>query len=114
MEFKLVIVIVDTERTDAVLQSALSTGATGATILSKARGLGITKNLTFWGLELFSTRDVVLVLVEARRAEHVLEAVLKTGNLDETLGTGIAVQISVDKAVGVTEHIKLLQERFPE
>jgi nitrogen regulatory protein PII len=112
MNFKLILVIVENERTDAVLQAALTVGATGATILSTARGVGLSKALTFLGLELFSSRTIVLV--EERRADQVLESVLTAGKLDETLGTGIALQISVDKAVGLSEHIKILQEKFPD
>jgi len=113
MDFKLILVIVDTERTAGVLKTAIASGATGATILSQARGVGLSKNTSFLGLELFNSRDVVLVLVESRRSEHVLHEILREGRLDESLGTGIALLISVDKAVGLSEHIKLLRDQFP-
>jgi hypothetical protein len=42
-----------------------------------------------------------------------LEAVTEAGNLDESLGTGIAIQLDVDKALGLSEHIKELEKKKP-
>lgn len=113
MDFKLVMVFVDEDQTDAVLTASRQAGATGATILPNARGQGLEKSLGILGLEILHPRDVVLALVEARRADAVLEAVQKAGHLDESLGTGIALEIDVNKAVGLKEHIKKLEETMP-
>ena len=112
MKFKLIFVVVDTDKTEAVLEAVMSCGATGATILGKARGVGLAKTVTFLGLQLFSSRDVMMVLVESRRADGVLAAALSAGKLDESLGTGIALQIDVEKAVGLSEHVKLLSQQL--
>ena len=113
MQFKLILVIVDTDRTEQVLQATLNAGATGATILGNARGVGLSQPARLWGLELFNSRDMVMVLVDSTRADIVLDAALTAGKLDETLGTGIALQLSVDKAVGLTEHVKMLTQMKP-
>lgn len=65
------------------------------------------------GLEILERRAVVLILVEERRADAVLEAVVEAGKLDESLGTGIAIQLDVDKALGLSEHIKALEKIHP-
>lgn len=43
MRFKLIIAIVDEERTDVVLQAAREAGSTGATVLAQARGEGLRR-----------------------------------------------------------------------
>lgn len=110
MDFKLLLIVVDSDRVEPVLEAVLNAGATGATILSNARGLGLSQKKTFLGLSLFERRDIVLVLVDQARSETVLEIAEAAGRLDETLGTGIALQLPVDKAVGLTEHIRRLAE----
>lgn len=108
MDFKLLLIVVDSDRVDQVLEAVLSAGATGATILSNTRGTGLSKRTTFLGLALFERRDILLVLVDTKRADAVLEVAERVGRLDETIGTGIALQLPVDKAVGLSEHIKRL------
>lgn len=113
MEFKLIMVFVDEDKTDKVLDASRGAGATGATIITNARGQGLKKTLGIFGLEILNPRDVVLILVEKRRADEVMHAVTEAGKLDESLGTGIAIQIDVDKALGLTEHIKALEQQIP-
>ncbi|SFC21164.1 nitrogen regulatory protein P-II family [Marinospirillum celere] len=113
MDFKLIMAFVDEGKTDSVLTASRNAGATGSTIIPNARGQGLEKSLGIFGLEILHPRDVVLVLVEARRADEVLEAIKQAGQLDESLGTGIALEIDVNKAVGLSEHIKKLEEKIP-
>lgn len=113
MDFKLLMVFVDEQMTDKVLDASRDAGATGATIITNARGQGLQKTLGIFGLEILNPRDVLLILVEERRAEIVLEAVAKAGNLDESLNTGVAITIDVDRAIGLSEHIRKLQETNP-
>lgn len=113
MQFKLIMAFVDEDKTDKVRSTSREAGATGATIITNARGQGLKKSLGIFGLEILSPRDVVLILAENRRADTILEAVTEAGNLDESLGTGIALQIDVDKALGLTEHIKALEQQKP-
>lgn len=113
MDFKLIMVFVDEDKTDKVLDSSRQAGATGATIITNARGQGLQKTLGIFGLEILNPRDVVLILAETRRADDIMDAVTKAGQLDESLSTGIAIQIDVDKAMGLTEHIKALEKQIP-
>lgn len=114
MDFKLLLIVVDSDKVDQVLDAVLSAGATGATILSNARGLGLSQKKTFLGLSLFERRDIVLALVDGNRADKVLQVAETAGGLDESLGTGIALQLPVDKAVGLSEHIRRLSQLCPE
>lgn len=113
IKFKLVMVFVDDEKTDRVLKAARGAGATGATIIKNARGQGLERQTTFFGLEYLAPRDVILVLVEARRAKTVMEAVVAAGGLDERLDTGLALELDVTRALGLTEHIKALAAAKP-
>jgi nitrogen regulatory protein PII len=113
MSFKLMMVFVDEDKTDQVLDASRAAGATGATIITNARGQGLEKTIGIFGLEILNPRDVLLILVEARRIDEVLNAVTTAGELDESLSTGIALTLDVEKAVGLSEHIKMLASQFP-
>ena len=104
MEFSLIMVFTEDEKTEKVLDASRAAGATGATIITRARGLGLHKTEGVMGLELFNMRDVILILAEKKRADDVLEAVSGAGGLDESAGTGIALQLEVSKALGLMDR----------
>ena len=108
MHFKLIIALVEDENTDEVLNAARKTGATGATVVSQARGEGIEPSKTFFGLELETQRDLLMFLVEEHLSRKVLETIGEVGKLDKKAGAGIAFQIDVDDAVGVVDQIQKL------
>jgi nitrogen regulatory protein PII len=110
MHFKLIIVMVEEEKTNAVLKAARDAGATGATVLNQARGEGIKPAKTFLGLSIDSQVDVVLMLAEEHMSREIMEQVAIAGEFDETPGTGIAFQIDVEDAIGVRHQIQALTE----
>ena len=110
MKFKLLIAFVDDDKTKAVMQAARDCGATGATIIGNARGEGITPAKSFFGLALESQRDVVLFLVESHLSRNILERICEVAEFDEKPGTGIAIQLAVEDAVGVSHQIAKLTE----
>ena len=114
MHFKLLITLVEDSKTDAVLTAARSAGATGATVLGQARGEGLKQAKTFFGLTLEAQRDMLLFLVEEHLSRSVLETVSKVCQFDETPGTGIAFQIDVEDAVGVSQQINRLTDVVEE
>lgn len=114
MHFKLLIVLVEDEHTETVLDTAREVGATGATVLSQARGEGIEKKKTFMGLSLSCTRDVVLLLVEEHMSRKILETIADVCQFDKKPGTGIAFQIDVEDAVGITGQIHKLASMVEE
>lgn len=114
MHFKLIIALVDDDRTAAVMQAARAAGATGATIITNARGEGLEPAKTFFGLTLESQRDVLLLLVEEHLSRSILETIQDTGRLDTTPGTGIAFMIDVEDAVGVAHQAASIAPRVEE
>ena len=113
MHFKLIIAFVNDERTDDVIAAAKDAGATGVTILNNVRGEGMKENTTFFGLQLESTRDMMLLLVEQHLSREVLEAIKLKGEFD-TSGAGIAFQIDVEDVVGITHQMEALTEKVEE
>ena len=114
MHFKMIVVFVEDDRTDAVMDAAREAGATGATVIHQARGEGIKKNKTFFGLSLEAQRDVILFLVEEHLSRHILEEIGRVGRFDDQSGAGIAVQIDIEDAVGVQHQIRELSEKVEE
>ncbi|MCB1865958.1 MAG: P-II family nitrogen regulator [Chromatiales bacterium] len=111
MRFKLLIALVQDERTEAVLQAAREAGATGATVITSARGEGLEPTRSFLGLSLETPRDVVMLLVEEHRSRAILEHIAQVARFDADPGSGIAFQIAVEDAVGISQQMNvLLQE----
>ena len=113
MHFKLIIVFVDDTKTEAVIRAARDAGATGCTVVNHARGEGYEAPKSFFGMTLTTQRDVVLLLVEQHLSREILEHVGTAGKFDEEPGTGIAIQIDVEDAIGVltqAEHIAEIVE----
>lgn len=113
MHFKLIIALVQDTLTDKVIEAAREAGATGSTIVNQARGEGLEKSRTFLGLSLENQSDLVLLLVEEHLARHILETIETTANFAEK-NTGIAFQIDVEDAVGISHQIKALSKRVEE
>jgi nitrogen regulatory protein PII len=110
MHFKLIIALVEDNKTDAVMDAAREAGATGATVINHARGEGLKRSKTFFGLTLETQRDVLFFLVEEHMSRSILEKIAKVGQFDDKPGTGIAFQIDVEDAVGVRQQIQNLTE----
>ena len=114
MHFKLLIVLVEDNKTNAVIKTARSAGATGATVLNQARGEGLKEAKTFFGLGLEAQRDLLLFLVEEHLSRLILEAIAEAGEFESKPGTGIAFQIDVEDAVGVLHQIESLADVVEE
>ena len=114
MHFKLIIALTEDSITDKVVEAARTRGATGSTVISSARGEGLTVATTFLGLSLETQRDVILFLVEEHLCRDILEAIAAAGDFDDSPGTGIAFTIDVDDAVGVSHQVNLLTEIVEE
>jgi nitrogen regulatory protein PII len=110
MRFKLIIAFLSEDKTDKVLKSARECGATGATVINHARGEGLKPSKTFFGLSLETQRDVVLFLVEEHLSRKILENIAKTGEFEENPGAGIAFQIDVEDAIGVSHQMRKLTQ----
>lgn len=114
MHFKLLIAFVEDNKTDAVLDAARSAGATGATVINSARGEGLEQVKTFFGLNLEVLRDVLLFLVEEHLSRNILETIARVGEFDVKQGKGIAFQVDVEDAVGLSQQVQKLTEVVEE
>ena len=68
MRLKLIVVMVDEEKTQVVIDAARDGGATGATVITSVRGEGLKPEKTFLGLELSRRSGVPDGVVVARRS----------------------------------------------
>ncbi|MCY4040479.1 MAG: P-II family nitrogen regulator [Gammaproteobacteria bacterium] len=105
MKTKLIVALVDDAKTDTVVDAARAAGATGATVITSARGEGRSVKKTFLGLELASKCDVLLFLVSEAHAPAVLKGIHDAGQFDGEPGAGIAFQIDVEEAVGLASQM---------
>ena len=114
MHFKLIIAFVEDDKTEAIMHAAREAGATGCTVINNARGEGIKESKTFFGLTLATQRDVVLLLVEQHLSRHILEHIGEVGEFDQKPGTGIAVLVDVEDAVGIVHQAQELEDIVEE
>jgi len=111
VNLKMIVAFVADEKTEIVLDAAREAGATGATVFTSVRGEGMEPETTFLGLELTAQRNVLMFLVAAPKAREILETIAEAGQFDEEPGTGIAVQIEVEDAVGLkSQEEAIIQE----
>ena len=110
MKLKLIVALVSDDKIDVVVDAARSAGATGDTIISSVRGEGLRPEKTFFGLDLSAKRDVVLFLVVETRAREILERIREAGRLDSEPGAGIAFQVPIEDAVGLTTQMPTIME----
>jgi nitrogen regulatory protein PII len=108
MHFKLLIAFVEDDKTEKVMDAARQTGATGATVINHARGEGLEKTKTFLGLTLETQRDMLLFLVEEHLSRKILDKIARVGEFDSKPGAGIAFQIDVEDAVGISHQVRKL------
>ncbi|KAA1189485.1 P-II family nitrogen regulator [Pseudohalioglobus sediminis] len=114
MHFKMIIVFVEDDKTEDVMDAAREAGATGATVITNARGDGLNVSKTFLGLSLETQRDVILFLVEQHLSRHILERINEAGELDTKPGTGIAFQVDVEDAVGIMHQAQEISQDVEE
>ena len=114
MHFKLIVALVDDAKSKVIMEAAKAAGATGATVLSQVRGEGIQAARTFLGLDLETQRDMLMFLVEEHMSRGILEKIEEIGDFESHPGTGIAFQIDVEDAVGVSRQIDKLSKSVEE
>ncbi|WP_457667721.1 P-II family nitrogen regulator [Thiolapillus sp.] len=114
MHFKLIVAFVEDHKTEPVMKAAREAGATGATVINNARGEGLNTSKTFFGLSLETQRDVLMFLVEEHMAREILETIAEVGEFEAKPGTGIAFQIDVEDAVGISQQLNVLKEKVKE
>lgn len=108
MHFKLICVFADDSKTDKIMDIAREKGATGSTLISNARGEGLSRNKTFFGLTLDTQRDIIMLLVEEHMSREILESIADAGEFNDKPGSGIAFVLDIEDVVGVSAQIATL------
>ncbi len=114
MKMALVVALVSDDKTTDVIDAAREGGATGDTIISGVRGEGLRPEKTFLGLDLSARRDMVLFVVAEQRARDILERIAAAGGMDQEHGDGVAFQITIEDAVGLSTQLPKLMEELDE
>lgn len=112
MKFKLIIVMTQDELTDTAINAARAKGATGCTVITSARGEGLTPTKSFFGLTVAGQRDMILFLVEEHHSRLILEAIASACGFEEEPGTGVAFQLDIEDAIGMAGQIKTIQQEI--
>lgn len=100
--------MVNDEYQGQVIEAAKKAGATGVTILN-ARGEGIHKKKSFFGLDMELPRELLLFLVEDFNSDEIMEAISNAGQFQKP-GNGIAFAWTVDRAIGMESQIPVLEK----
>ena len=114
MKFKMLMVLLTDEKTEAVTQAARDAGATGATVITSARGEGLKPAKTFLGLNLEGQRDVVLLIVEQHMSRSILEAIAAAGRFEEEPGTGVVIQFDIEDAIGLESQQSTIEKEIED
>ncbi|MDQ6955522.1 MAG: P-II family nitrogen regulator [Mariprofundaceae bacterium] len=109
MKFKLIIAMVEDTKTDQIMLAARQAGATGATIVSDARGEGLNPQQTFFGLNLEAQRNILMFIVEEHLSRKVLEKISDVGEFEKESGCGLAFQIDIEDAIGLGNQIHAIE-----
>jgi len=114
LKFKLIVALVQDQKTDTVIETARRTGATGSTVITSARGEGLVPKKTFLGLDLAGQRDVVLLMVEEHLSRQILEEIGKAAKFEEEPGTGVAFQLDIEDAIGLGSQIGTIEKEIED
>jgi len=107
MRFKVILALVNDDYQEGVINAAKTAGATGVTILN-ARGEGIHKHKSFFGLSMEMQKDMLLFLAEDFKSNDIMDAIYKAGHLDEH-GNGIAFSLLVERAIGLESQLSTME-----
>ena len=65
-------------------------------------------------MSLTGQRDILLFVVEEHLSRAILEEIATVGAFDEKSGSGIAVQIDIEDAVGLANQIAEIQHEIED
>ncbi len=114
MNFKLIVAFVQDEFTETVIERARDLGSTGATVITSAHGEGLHPSKTFFGLTLEGQVDVILFIVEQHVSRKILEGISEVARFEDKSGTGMAVELNIEDAVGLTEQLNVIKDEIKD
>lgn len=93
----LIISIVNKGYADEIMDIVRKEGATGGTIINGS-GTGKEEDVKFFGVQLVPEKELLLIVVESEKAQHILKTIQSIPSLAEP-GTGVAFCIDVEKFI---------------
>ena len=114
MKFKLIVAMIADENTEKVIATARELGATGATVITSARGEGLAPPKSFFGVTIEGQVDVALFIVEEHMSKTILEAISTVSNFKGSNGAGVALQLDIEDGVGLESQLSTIQEEIEE
>jgi hypothetical protein len=114
VRFKLILALAEEDHVEPVMKAAREAGATGMTVIRSARGEGMVPKKTFLGLNLTAAHDIVLFIVEENLCSNILDRIAAAGEFETKPGSGLAIQLAVEDAVGMSAQIRELSKKIEE
>ena len=114
MKFKLIIAMVSDQRTEKIIDAARKMGATGATVITSARGEGLKPSKTFFGLTMDEQTDVILFIVEQHLSRSILEGIAEAGHFGDKSGAGVALQVDIEDVVGLGSQMEAIKDEIED
>lgn len=108
-QFELIVTIVDKGFCEEIIVASRKAGAAGGTILH-GRGTGVHEHAKLFSFNIEPEKEIILTLVPQKITDAVLEAIVKTGELDRP-GKGIAFVLDVEKVLGVNHLLDEMLEK---
>ena len=96
---EMILCIVNSGFSDAVMDTARELGARGGTVIH-ARGTAAKDAEKMFGITIQPEKEIVMIVVAAEQRDSILHALYKDVGLN-TPGQGIAFTLPVDAAVGL-------------
>ena len=98
-EYEMIVCVVNTGFSDAVMSAARACGARGGTVIN-ARGTANPEAESFFKITIQPEKEIVMIVVPSAIKDDILHALYKDVGLN-THGQGIAFTLPVDAAVGL-------------
>ena len=89
-------------------------GATGATVITSARGEGMQPSKTFFGLTVEGQVDVALFIAEEHISRRVVEGIAEAGEFDKRKGAGVVMQLDIEDAIGLKSQLDAIKAEIEE
>lgn len=96
---KLITVIVDKGKAEAVIEAAIKGGSKGGTILN-ARGSGIHETSKLFMMEIEPEKEIALIISETEMAEAIITSIREDIGIDEP-GNGIIYVQNINRVYGL-------------
>ena len=98
-EYEMIVCVVNTGFSDAVMSAARACGARGGTVIN-ARSTANPEAESFFKITIQPEKEIVMIVVPSAIKDDILHALYKDVGLN-TPGQGIAFTLPVDAAVGL-------------